>query len=72
MKDKILILDDLDNKKKLGAAKAVAELRNKNNIKAIWKASIDGKNIILNGSEYNEDKIYKIPINFLVKKILKY
>ena len=29
VKDKILILDDLDGKKKLGAAKAVAELRNK-------------------------------------------
>ena len=72
VKDKILILDDLDNKKKLGAAKAVAELRNKkNNIKANWKASIDGKNIILNGSEYNEDKIYKIPINFFTEKNIK-
>ncbi len=72
IKDKILILDDLDNKKKLGAAKAVAELRNKkNNIKGNWKASIDGKNIILNGSEYNEDKIYKIPINFFTEKNIK-
>ena len=72
MKDKILILDDLDGKKKLGAVKAVAELRNrKNNIEGNWKASIDSKNIILNGTEYNEDKIYKIPITFFSEKNIK-
>ena len=35
MKDKILILDDLDNKKKLGATKAVAELRNRKKLEKI-------------------------------------
>ena len=46
---------------------AVADLRNKTSTKNNWVARLDGKNIILEGNEYNQVIKYSIPMNFFTK-----
>ena len=65
--EEVLILEDANNSKKLGAMSAVADLRNKTSTKNNWVARLDGKNIILEGNEYNQVIKYSIPMNFFTK-----
>ena len=68
----VLILDDENNKKKLGAMSAVADLRNRIiGTNKNWEARVEGKNIILEGNEYNEVIKCNIPINFFTKSNIK-
>ena len=60
-------MEDANNSKKLGAMSAVADLRNKTSTKNNWVARLDGKNIILEGNEYNQVIKYSIPMNFFTK-----